>query len=574
MSLTTPVPRVQDAVFPGENWFFYWKTSASLWKTKLREFPGTTIIVPINWSFHSDTGDKFDFDDVKPETNLKKLVEIAAEVGKKVVFFLPITPAPFLANGGLPHFLARIVSRDKNNMSYGVVDADSHLVKIYSFFDPRVFEGFSKFVGSLGNYFAKNKMSSDLWVVRCGYYEKGEFKTYLEDYSRTFDQAYSRFRTTKVAKEIELSQAEESQLKFEFTKNILSLYSEMTKECLEENFEGTLDIAFLGGGTTAFFKRLCDGAAIHDYTHELYESLAKDKIPSSVLLPFAIKQGVLNKELSDLVINSYLPSRLTSSSSLEDHSTFFEPLSFFKVYEKVDGISSLFQSWNDLGLWPFLKEKFGWSYKIISSDTLNLHESKTPYLENIHLFHGHDVDAPVFKFILKTFMNGGRIILNKSGLADEFIRKIETIVLENNFKVEKVNFETQIESVALGEGRLIMFDGERFLDRQDVDYQRFWQTILSTFSLVHLPIKNADAIDYYWRTRQAGAHELKFEEIRRLSLYNPSSYKKKVKMDLNRSFVVYKVIDEINALVQTFPNELEIELLPEGSVNVDFGVLS
>ncbi len=71
-----------------------------------------------------------------------------------------------------------------------------------------------------------------------------------------------------------------------------------------------------------------------------------------------------------------------------------------------------------------------------------------------------------------------------------------------------------------------------------------------------------------------GTHELKFEEIRRLSLYNPTSYRKKIKMNLSRNFVVYKVIDEINVIVQTFPNELEIELSPEGSVIVDFGVFS
>jgi hypothetical protein len=34
------------------------------------------------------------------------------------------------------------------------------------------------------------------------------------------------------------------------------------------------------------------------------------------------------------------------------------------------------------------------------------------------------------------------------------------------------------------------------------------------------------------------------------------------------------VVDEINVNVQTFPNEVDIELLPEGSVILDFGVFS
>ncbi len=168
MSLTTPVPRDLDTVFPGETWFFYWKTSASLWKTKLQEFPGTKIIIPLNWSFHSETGDQFDFDDHRPETNLKKLVEIANEVGKQVIFFLPITPAPFLPNGGMPHLLARSLSLNSEQMAYGVIDADDHLVKIFSFFDTRVFEAFEKFVKKLGQYFNTHKIASDVWGIRCG----------------------------------------------------------------------------------------------------------------------------------------------------------------------------------------------------------------------------------------------------------------------------------------------------------------------------------------------------------------------------------------------------------------------
>ena len=153
MTLTTPVPRDLDTVFPGENWFFYWKTSASLWKNKLQEFPGTKIIIPVNWSFHSETGDQFDFDEHRPETNLKKLVEIAESVGKQVIFFLPLTPAPFLSNGGLPHLLARGLALNNEQMAYGIIDADDNLIKIYSFFDPRVFEAFDRFVKKLGQYF-------------------------------------------------------------------------------------------------------------------------------------------------------------------------------------------------------------------------------------------------------------------------------------------------------------------------------------------------------------------------------------------------------------------------------------
>ena len=574
MSLTTPVPRDQDTVFPGENWFFYWKTSASLWKTKLQEFPGTKIIIPLNWSFHSETGDQFDFDDHRPETNLKKLVEIATEVGKNVVFFLPITPAPFLANGGLPHLLARSVALNYEQMAYGVIDADDHLVKIYSFFDPRVFEAFDRFVKKLGQYFSSNQISADIWGIRSGYFRDGQYRSFIEDSSKTFDQAFTRFLQTKKHENTIISPIEERQYAFEFNKTIQNLYEATARESLKENFEGSLDVAFLGAGTENFLKRLYGTISKADYSAELYEALAKDIIPSSVLLSHRLKKGVLTRELNDLVANSYLPSRLASSTYEHQDITTFQPLSFFKVFERIDGVSSLFQNWSDLNLWVFLKANFGWSYKVIHSDTLKLHENKNPYQENILLFHGHDVDHTIFNFILKTFMNGGRVILNRSGLSDEFNQRFETFFLENNLNVEKVNFKTQIQNVVLGEGRLVLIEGEGFIDMTKQEYFDFWKNLVQTFSLIHVPIQNVEGLDYYWRTRPSASNELKFEEVRRLSLYNPTSYRKKIKMNLTKNFVVYKVLDEINVIVQTFPNEIEVELSPEGSVIVDFGVFS
>ncbi len=574
MTLTTPVPRDLDSVFPGENWFFYWKTSASLWKTKLQEFPGTRIIIPINWSFHSETGDQFDFDDHRPETNLKKLVEIAQEVGKQVTFFLPLTPAPFLPNGGMPHLLARSLSLNSEQMAYGVIDADDHLIKIFSFFDTRVFEAFERFVKKLGSYFATNRIASDVWGIRSGYFCEGRFRSFMEDTGPTFDQAFTRYLQTKKTPEQVLSPIEEKQHAFEFSKKIQDLYETNARDCIGNNYEGSLDVAFLGASTENFLKRLSGTVTTIDYSQELFESLAKDLIPSSVLISHNLKKGVLNRELNDLVANSYLPARLASAAYEHEDISVFMPLSFFKVYEKIDGVSSLFQSWNDLNLWGYLKNNFGWSYKIISNDTLKLHENKTPYQEHIHLFHGHDVDRTLFNFILKTFMNGGRIILNRSGLSEEYSKRFETFFLENSLVVEKVHFQTQVQNINLGEGRIVFFEGEGFKDMNKNDFVTFWKTLVDTFSLVHVPIHNVEGIDFYWRTRPSSTNELRFEEVRRLSLYNPTSYRKKIKMNLTKNFVVYKVIDEINVIVQTYPNELEIELSPEGSVIVDFGVFS
>jgi hypothetical protein len=574
VTLTTPVPREFDSAFPGENWFFYWKTSASLWKTKLQDFPGSRIIIPINWSFHSETGDNFDFGENRPETDLNKLLQIAREVNKKVVIFLPITPAPYLANGGLPHLLARSLALNFESMAYGIIDTDDNLIKLYSFFDPRVFEAFDRFVKRLGQYFSENRISEDVWGVRAGYFHQGQFKSFLEDSSKAFDAAYLRFLQGKVPEGQEITPVEEKQYKFEFFKNVSDLYLTNARESIGINFEGVLDVAFIGSSTEKFLKRMHRTISTSDYTAEIYEALAKDIIPSSVLINGKAKKTVLGRELNDLIANSYLPSRIITSAYENDDVTVLSPLSFFKVYEKIDGISSLFQSWEDLKLWDYLKANFGWSYKIISKDTISLHEVRTPYQDHVLMFHGHDVDRNIFSFILKAFMNGGRVILNRSGLSDEYNKRLETFFLENSLPVEKVNFKTNVQNIQLGEGRLVLVDGDGLLDKSAEELNEFWTKILGTFNLIHIELQNSEGIDYYWRTRPSTTNELKFEEVRRLSLYNPTSYRKKVRLSLNKNFVIYKVIDEINVIVQTYPNEVEVELSPEGSVILDFGVFS
>ena len=573
VSLSTPVPRDIDGVFPGENWFFYWKTSASLWRLKLQEFPGMRIIVPINWSFHSETGDSFDFGEYRPETNLLKLIEIAKEVGKNVVFFLPVTPAPFLPNGGLPHFLARGLSLNKEGLAYGIIDAEDNLLKLYSFFDRRVFEGFNKFVKNLGKYFLEKGISSDVWGLTSGYFENGNYKSFLDDSSQVYEHAFAQFLQNKNTPN-ELSPIEKKLEEYEFNKTLQELYVTSAKESIGPSFEGVLDIAFLGASTEKFLKRLYGTILIKDYTEEIYEALAKDIIPSSVLLPARIKHGVLLRELNDLVANSYLASRLENSSYDQSNSTNFVSLSFFKIYQKIDGLSSMFQSWQQIHLWDYLRAQFGWNYKIITSEKLKLQNEKMLPIENIHFFHGHDVDREMFSFIIKTFVNAGKIILNRSGLSDDVSRKLETFFLENNLTVDRINFFTSVQNIVLGDGRLIIFDGDELMNKDKAKHEEFWRKIIDTFSLVHVPLLNAEGVDYYWRTRGTQSHELKFEEVRRLALYNPTSYRKKEKMNLMKNFVVYKVIDEINVTVHTVPNEVEIELAPEGSVVLDFGVFS
>ena len=119
---------------------------------------------------------------------------------------------------------------------------------------------------------------------------------------------------------------------------------------------------------------------------------------------------------------------------------------------------------------------------------------------------------------------------------------------------------------------MVIFNGEELAEYPADKRVLFWQTLLETFEILHMPVETPNGVDHFWGTRQTTSAELKYEEIRRLNLYNHTSYKKRIKLGMVKNIVLTKVLDAINCQVQSLPNEIEIEMLPEGSVALDFGV--
>lgn len=578
MSLTTPVPRDFDAVFPGENWFFYWKTSSSLWRAKLEASPETgPVIVPLNWSFHSETGDRYDFAQNRPETNLKRLTEVVESLGRKTIFLLPLTPAPFLANGGIPHLLARTMSLDELKMGRVAVGPEGHLNKLYSFYDSRVFQGFSKFVHHLGNYFTKEGISSDVYGVECGYLNNGQFESLLKDHSKSFHQAFRRFLKTKSENEstgsFELSSAkEEKTLSQEFQGTIYNLYESAAQEGIAGNWEGAYKLCFLGASPLKTFVRIQASDTSREYSSNLFSILARDYIPSSSLLPARIKKGVLKKQLEEMIDQSYVENRLGGTVFEDDLSTKFQSLSFFEFYEgkshPVEGLT-----WEESGLIPTVFKRFLWSFKLHQGVKFLWNEDMGQS-ESYFFVRGQDIDDETFGHILKHFMGGGLIVLDRYKLERKFEQKLETFFLENGLHVEKVNIGAPIHYISLGPGRLITVDSSYLVERPLQKRMDFWEQLIKTFELLHLELPDTQGIDVAWRTRGSSASELNFQEVRRLSLYNPSSYRKKMKIPLGKHFALTRVVNESQVKIHSTGQEVEIELLPEGSVSIDLGVFS
>lgn len=583
LSLTTPVIRDEDAVFPGENWFFYWKTSASLWKSKLESFSSfSKILVPINWSFHSETGDSYDFAQEKPETDLHKLVMIAEELGKDVIFLVPMSPCPFLPNGGLPSLLARTPMVDNRGRIKAFVDQDGTLNKMYSFFDPRVYRAYGKFARALGQYFSQKGISSDVWGMDCGQVSLSGFQSTLRDFSPIFEEGFSRFLAAK--KEETQGQEkpqwvagvmtpdEEHQLSQEFLEVIRSIYAESCASGMAGNWEGEVRVGFVGGSDDDFFRRLNSKDRISSYSFDLLECLSLNVLPTSLLLPARLKTGILGKMFQGLVSNSFFDFTFCRNSFDGDEVTQFRPKRFFEVYDLAAEIPPDTIGWADLGLWDYLQKYFSWCYSDQGEVEFSWNEEAD--MDKVFFFHGISMNQKLFHNILKTFMSGGKVILNRSGLTRDFQKKLETFFLENDLQVEKVKITTTIYNASLGEGRFLVFEGDDLIDLEEKKVSEFWHKILSTFKTSHLMLVPPEGVQVAWRVRGCNTNELSYEEVRRMDLYNPSSYKKKMRFQIPENFRLLKVVDEEKVSFNHGQREIEIEFLPEGSLSLDFGVFS
>jgi hypothetical protein len=576
LSLTTPVISDADAVFPGEHWYFYWKTSASLWESKIAEYQGRRIIVPLNWSFHSETGDKYDFAYSRPETDLKKLVDLAHKYNKEVVFFLPLTPVPFLANGGIPSLLARNIAVNREGLAYSFLEGEDNLNKLYSFYDPRVFKAFSRYVRHLGQFFVEKGIGVGMYGIRGGALERGEFRSFIEDRSPIFLDSFQKFLMAKKEENRDLvisdPEVEETLIK-EFQATIEQVYLEEARTQLSSNWEGEFDISFLGADSENFFQRINGQDNIQRYSSSILNSVSRGLLPSSVLLKNDIKKGILGRQLKEVVVNSFLEMQLRPDYYDENELGLLRPLTFFEAFELDTNPSVASPNWQELGLWEFIEDHYKWCYQYHPTYIKEWSEEENCQ-NKCYFFHGKDLDQKYFHNMLKIFMNGGYVFLNRTGLDNTFLKKLETFFLENSLEVETVNFHTIIHSITLGEGRLIIFEGDSLADNNLEQRITFWTKIFETLKIRHLPVDLEDGVELFWRSRGASFNELNYEEVRRLSLYNPTSYKRKVKVQILKNFALMKVLDEANVKVQSFQNGIDIELAPEGGVSLDIGVFT
>lgn len=555
-----------DPVRPGEQWFFYWKTSASLWESRIIQFPEHEIVfIPLYWGFHAESSGEWDFGNIHPERDLLRLTQLLTQHNRRFCWILPLTPAPYLPNGGVPAFSARTLSIARDGVHLAVFDQEFNLNKMFSFFEPKVFGAWGSFLKAFGSFLTRNNMKAPVWGAQFFYYQDNEKFSYISDYSIAFEQGFSRFLKQNHPEGTDLTEPKkESELKETFTQEVGQLFKNTAEAALAPYWRGVQKIVPLGGSPKeTILRAIPGGKSQFEYTKDLFHLYIHSDWISSALLSPGEKKEVLHWILSEHFGQEAIDHRYQYSvlGSQLTHD--------FRPYGVVDLFGGKKQNhFERMGLLTYLHQNFRWLYQSheefpFTPEWIDVNQHK------IKFFHGADLNRTTFSQMLKLFMMGQRILLDLSDLPDGLDKKLQIFLLENNLKSQSVNFMTNTQICELGEGRLILFEGHRLI--QNSAREKFWSHLFKYLNLAHPEMHMDDDVFSIWRIRATSPHELTYLDVRRVNLYNPTSYKKMVTIKTNKNFAFMKMIDPTRATAKSTPEGVEVELLPNGKIALDFG---
>ena len=568
MSLTTPVLGDEDNSIPGENWFFYWKTSTKLWREKLKSpLLGQNVFLPVYWGIHSETGQDYDFGEQRPETDLALLVSLCLSEGKNPILLFPIGPQAYLPNGGIPALLARCPAKNRRGMLQAHFDSNQQLIKLYSAFDTRVFKAYTEFTESFGRYISRSGISAEVWGIEPGHFEGEEFVSFIEDRSDTFHSALSRYIQKKYDFENPISD-KKSELREidEYTGLIRDLYIGAAQDALAPNWEGVMKWSFLRSGERAFFESVSGDYGAKLFSRHLFLGLKNNICVSSCLLDMSSKSDVLKWQLKDVVKEVMIPETLYPEK-LEDLPGQGIALRFFSLFEqKGSGF------WKEMGLLTFLHEFFENSYSL-EADFYFDHYNIISDLNPRFLFvEGRNLEDKKLNEILKIFMGGGQVILSTESLPQDVLRRVELFILENSLEVEEIQHDLSMRLLKLGNGRIFLMDFSKFKDLSLDRKFKFWARFSETLDLKHLYLEHDKDLDFFWSSKMPTGTDFSYDELRRLKVYNNSSYRKDYKIKVPEKFALVKYLDNYNCEIQTKNHEITLTMNPKSMIGLEFGV--
>ncbi len=553
-------------VRPGEQWFFYWKTSAALWEKHIVESPADeTVYIPLNWGAHAEANGVWDFGQIFAERDLGRLMELLTRHGRRSCWLLPLGPCPFLPNGGIPIAGARSLSSSEVGMNYACLDQEGAIHKMYSFFDPKVFQLYSGFVSQLAKLFTARNFKTSVWGVEYYFYENATYTSFFADHSIVFEQGFSRFIRKNFPQGLEInSAADELVLKNKFRQEVRQLFSAIASDALAIFWSGIKDIHVIGASPKNTINRsLAGGLSQVSILQDLFNSYVHQKWVSTSLLSVNEKKNVVQSCLSEHFGQSEIQDQYHPRTVSKDLTEDFRPLALVDVFDSFHP-----EVYTQNGLRDYLQAHCRWMYYIHEQMDFSPQWIDTSS-DRIKFFHAKNMDRVKLAQMLKLFMMGQRIVFDRDEISEELDKRLQIFYLENNLKPQTINYLSPVQICLLGEGRFLTFEGSR-LEKTEQQKQ-FWAHIFKFMKIDHPPLITDSDVFNLWRIRSTSSHELNYLDVRRVNLYNPTSYKKIVKIQNQKRFAFLKMIDPVQASAKTNSDGVEVELLPQGKIALDFG---
>jgi hypothetical protein len=566
MRLKNESRQLLDPVRPGEQWFCYWKTSAALWETRILEFAQDEIIfIPLYWGFHAEADGQWDFGDFQAEKDLSRLIHVLTQHGRKFCWLLPLTPAPFLPNGGVPISAARTLSVSSKGIHYAALDQDESLHKMYSFFEPKVFQQYASFVQAFGQLLSHSKTKSVIWGAEFYYLEEQNAASFLNDSSIAFDQGFSRYLKKNYPQGLELNErSEEWELKKSFFLEVENLFRTLAADSLSPFWKGIQKITIFGASPKETIERaLSSGKSQTRYFKDLFDSYVSQRWFSTCLLSPVEKKDLLSMCLSEHFSKEEIEHRFHYLIEPSQIGSDFRPFVLLDIFDFHH--PNVFEK---NGLKSFLGGQYRWMFYVHSSIEFTS-EWLNSSQDRVKFFHAVEMDRTSFAQMLKLFLMGQKVIFDRTGLSEDLDKRLQVFLMENNLKVQSINFLTSVTLCELGEGKLLTFEGQPL--QQSDGQKQFWINIFKFLNIHHPEVQMENDIFGLWRIRATSPHELNYLDVRRVNFYNPTSYKKFVTVHTQKKFAFLKVIDPLNANVKTTTEGVQVELMPNGKLALDFG---
>ncbi len=541
-------------------WFNYWEVTPSLWEKRLKEIPqGTFVFIPIYWGLHALRETKvthYDFGKYRSDCDLKRIEDIALENDLKPMFCVPMTPVPFLKNGGLPEWIETPQSLSEEGVARNILTKEGKIRKIPSFYHPYLFRYYKDFLYSLGRTFVQRGFRTKVRGVVWGHQENGEFKSFLEDNSEMFQQSYERFLERN-------TQFEDSNLiKKDFRKLLKTLLEQVASECLESYWDGVLRVDLWGSGDQEFFKRAIQKNTDWNQTHwkRFFQGVSNNILPSDYLYDHADIPLVLRQALKDLVSYNYLAT-CTSEGGLADNTNSFRPLVTSSFHTDTPEIVKV------MGLTDYLDEISPFCYEFQEENQWNFDEEDS----FTHFFFAHQLEPQEFKSVLRLVMSGNKVVLETSQITEEQKRILELFVLENDLRGELIQSLGLVGFYPFGEGKLITIEGNKVAEASEKDKNQFWHRIYLFLGTHHLEVDADKGIMVFDLKRDVSPFELKYEEVRRTCLYNPTNKTLHLAIPHSRYFAFLRYSQSRDADIKSSTSGVSVTLAPQGSILLDFG---